>query len=331
MLRSGVGIVSQVGVETTPGTPVAANKFLPTLSFMPKRKIDTKDFRAAGSRVPTTKVHHKRMAGGEVSGVLDYNSIIYLLSGIFNNPAATQIGALTAYTRVYTPGLRTADSSRKTFTVEVGDATAAEKYAFTQLLGFNLAAGQDDFTVKSDLISQYPTDNVTLTASPTTVPERPVQRGDITVYMDDTYGALGTTAVTEALAESLDLGPKFKEVFVHNAAAPAFYDVIDIPYAGKFSFDTVHNTQSRTLIASLVNNPTKWIRWEAIGAFLGTNASINYYEKIWIDMCVKFEEPEEKINEGEPYGYSYKAATFPDEAGLQSHMRITIVNSLASL
>lgn len=331
MLRSGVGIVSQIGVESTAGTSVAANRYTPTLNWMLKRMIETKDFRGRGSRVPTTKVQHKKCGKGEVNGVLDYNSIIYLLSGIFPNPTPVQIGALTAYTRVYTPGVRTADSTRKTFTVEIGDETAAEKYAFCQLLGLNLAAGQDDFTVKSDAVSRYPTDNVTLTATPTEIAERPVERNDINVYIDTSNGGLGGTQVTEAFAESLDVGSKFKEVFVHNRTAGEFYDVVEIPYAAKFSFETAHNAQSRSLIAEITNNPTKWIRWEAIGASLGTHSSVEYFEKIWIDLAVKFEEPEPLENEGDPYGYKYVCQSVPDLAGLGSHLRITVVNSIATL
>lgn len=331
MLRSGVGIVNQIGLETTPGTPVAANRYTPTLNWMLKRVLETKTFRGRGSRVPTSKVQHKKMAKGEVSGVLDYNSINYVLAGIFNNPAPVQIGALQAYTRVYTPGLRTVDSSRKTFTVEIGDETAAEQYSFCQLLGLNLGANQDEFTVKSDAIARYPTDNLSLTASPTEVAERPVERNDVNVYLDNSYATLGQTKITEALGETLDIGSKFKEVFVHNSSAGEFYDVIDIPYEAKCSFESVHNSQSRTLVAGITSNPTKWMRWEAIGASLGTHSSVEYFEKIWVDLAYKFDEPEPMENEGEPYAYKFNGTSFPDLAGLGSHMRITTVCGLATL
>jgi hypothetical protein len=195
----------------------------------------------------------------------------------------------------------------------------------------SLAASQDGFTVKSDAISRYPTDNTTLTATPTEIAERPVERNDVDVYIDTSYANLGSTKLTEALAENFDCGTKFKEVFVHNSAAAEFYDVIEIPYEAKYSFETVHNAQSRTLVAAITTNPTKWIRWAAVGNLLGNVSSVDYYEKIWIDMAFKFDAPEPMENEGEVYGYKFNGTTYPDSAGLGSHMRITVTNGIATL
>lgn len=330
-IRSAVGIVNQIGIETTPGTLVPANRYTPTLNWILKRKIDTKSFRGRGSRINTTKVQHKRMASGSVEGVLDYNSIIYLLSGIFNDPSPAQIGSLQAYQRIYTPGVRTADNSRKTYSVECGDATAAEKYAFCQLLGLNLDAKQDDFSVKSDAIARYPADNLSLTASPVEVAERPVQRADINLYMDTSFGALGTTQITEAQGESFNIGNKFKDVFFHNRSAGEFADVVEIPYEPKFSFETAHNAQSRALVAEITGNPFKWFRWEARGGLLGVDNSFNIYELIQIDIAVKFDEPEPLDNNDEIYAYKYNAEGLPDTAGLGSYMQVKVINGRATL
>ena len=330
-VRSAVGIVNQIGVETTPGTLVAANRYTPTLNWNLKRTIETKNFRARGSRVNTTKVQHKRMAEGSVEGVLDYNSIIYLLSGLFNDPSPSQIGALQAYERIYTPGVRTADSSRKTYSLECGDATAAEKYAFLQLLGLNLQAQQDDFTVSSNAIARYPVDNASLTASPVEVAERPVQRADINLYMDNSFGSIGTTQITEAQSESLEIGNKFKDVFFHNRSAGEFADVVEIPYEPKFSFETAHNAQSRALVADIINNPFKWFRWEARGALLGVDNSVNIYELIQIDIAARFDAPEPLDNNDEIYAYKYNLEGMPDTAGLTSYMKVKVVNGRATL
>ncbi len=326
MLDGGVGVVSQFGVESTPGTAVAANRFTPTLNWNLSRNIETKSFRARGNRTPTTSVQHKKMAQGSVEGILDYNSIMYILSGIFPHPTRTQIGAIQAFQGIWTPGLRTVDSARKTYTVEIGNENGGEKYAFGQLKGFDFEAGQDDFTVKSDAIARYPVDGITLTATPTDVGERPVERNDINVYIDDTFGALGTTLITHAQAESLTLGDKFKEAFFHNRTAGEFEDVIDVPYEPKFSFETAHNAQSKAILAAITNNPYKFIRWEAQGASLGTSGT-ERFELIRIDMCAKFESPESMINDDEVYAYKYNCALLPN-ASLGSFMQVTNINSI---
>jgi|GEM_PF-5668529 len=326
MLRGGVGIVSQFGVESVEGTAVAANRFTPTLSWMLQRNIETKSFRARGSRVNTSKYQHKKMASGSVEGILDYNSIMYVLSGLFNHPTRTQIGGIQAFQGIWIPGVRTADNTRKTYTVEIGDATAAERYAYTQLKGLDLEAGQDDFTLKSDAIARYPLDNQTITGAPVEVPERPVERNDINVYIDDSFAQLGTTQITHAQAESLSLGDKYKEAFFHNRSAGEFEDVVETPYEPKFTFEMAHNAQSRALIATIKDDPYKYVRWEAQGALLGVSGG-NVYELIRIDMCGKFEEPEPLVNDDEPYAYKYTMELLPDTS-LGSYMRITNINSI---
>lgn len=333
MLRGGVGVVSQFVMESTPGAGGAANRYMESLNFEMKRTLDPKNFRGSGSRVNTVKVQHKKMATGSYSGVLDYNSFPYICEGLFNSKTAgDQIGSLQAYKREYMAGVRTPDNLRKTFAVEIGDSTACEDYAFVQMLSFGLEASQDDFTVSGDVIARYPDDNQVLASSGVTViPPRPVERDDVNLYMDTSFANLGTTQVTEAQAEMLDIPNKYKEAFFHNRSNPSFADVLEIPYEPKFGFESAHNAQSRSLIASLKNNPEKWFRWEALGALLGDNAGTDVFEMIRIDMMVRFDDPEELRAEDTPYAYKYNAEMMPDNAGLTTHMKITTINSIATL
>src|SRR5205085_7120133 len=137
-------------------------------------------------------VHHKKWGAGSWESILDYNHLMYFLSGICPHPTRTQIGSIEAYQGVWQPGLTTQDSARKTYTVESGIAGSGnvEKYAFTQLKNLSLDMGQDDFTVKSDAISRYPVLGATITASPTSIAPRPVERNDINLYIDDLFANL---------------------------------------------------------------------------------------------------------------------------------------------
>lgn len=327
MLRGGVGIVSQFGTETIPGTSVPANRFTPTLNWILARTIEPKTFRSRGSRVPTSHVHHKKMAGGNVEGVLDYNSIMYILSGLFPHPIRTQIGAIGAFQGIWTPGLRTQDASRKTYTVEIGDDDEVEEYSFVQLKGLDIESGQDDFTIKSDAIARYPVEDI-ITEMPTSVAERPVERNDVNVYIDTTYAGLGTTQVTAAQSESLTLGDKFREAFFHNRTAGEFEDVVDTPYEPKFSLETAHNAQSQTLLAAVDTNPYKFIRWEAQGSLLGNYAATDYFEMIRIDMCAKYDGVEPMVEDDSPYAYKFNFSLLPNTS-LGSYMRVTNINSIA--
>ena len=324
MNRGGVNRVTQIGVETTSGTAVAANRFTPTLSWNLQRMRDTKKNRAQGSKTPSNHVIHKKMANGSVEGILDYNSIIYLLDSLFN--AASANLASGAYTRTYTPGVRSADGTGKTYTVEDGDSTACEDFPYVKVTSLEIGATQDDFTVSGNLISRYPVDNQSLASSPTVIPELPVERNDINLYIDDSFAALGGTQITEALEEQLTIPDKFIEFFVHNRTAGEFHDIVERDYEPTFSFSTVHNSQSRSLIAAIDANPNKWLRWEAIGPTVGSTTAM-----IRIDMCVKFDTPERIGESDSPLGYKYSCSLMPDDAGLTSYMVITSRNGLATL
>ncbi len=332
MLRGGVEQVSQFKIEGTPGEGGAANRYSESFNFMLDRNFDPKNFRGSGSKVNTVKVHHKKMAGGSLDAILDYNSFPYICNGLFVPGTRAQIDTSGGYNQTFTANTRTSDAARKTFAVEIGDGTACEDFTFVQLVNMALEATQDGFTVKSDCIARFPTDNQSLAGSPTVIVPRPVERGDVDVYIDTTFGGLGTTKLTEAQKESLNIGNKFKEAFFHNSANSSFADVVEIPYDPKFNFESAHNSQSRTLVAALDSNPYRWIRWEALGNQLGVNAlSVPVYEMIRIDLCIQFDAAKALRNEGDPFAYAYETSMMPDPTGLGAHMIITTINGIATL
>lgn len=330
MSRGSVGIVSQIGVETTPGVAVAANRLLPSLSLMPKPTFKTQKYRAQGARTTTVVTQAEHMGEGELTGVLDYNSIIWLFNGIFPFAAGTQIGALQAYTRQWNAGVFTSDMARKTFTIEKGDAESADRYASAQIKSIGLEATQDQFNVKGSMFALYPELDIVLTAAPTKIPERPVQRDHINLYIDSTYAAIGTTQVTQARRESLDIGEKFKPAWYHNRSIPSFTDIVETPYEASLTWATGHNAQSRAVHAGIKQNPKKYLRWEAIGNLLGTNGATPVYEKIWLDMAVRFEKATELENDDDIYGYEYQCA-LNDDAAEGTHLIVTVVNGLANM
>jgi len=332
MLRGGVEQVSQFLIESTPGNGGTANRYSESFNFMFERNFDPKNFRGSGSKVNTVKVHHKKMAGGSLEAILDYNSFPYICTGLFVPGTRAQIDTSGAYQQIFTANTRSSDAARKTFAVEIGDGTACEDYTFVQLLSMVLEASQDGFTVKSDAIARFPLDNQTLASSPTIIAPRPVERGDVDMYIDTSFGGLGGTKLTEVQKESLNIGSKFKEAFFHNSANASFADVVEIPYDPTFSFECAHNSQSRTLVNALGTNPERWIRWTATGRQIGVNAATEaVFELIQIDLKIQFDTAKPLRNESDIFAYAYGAAMMPDPGGLNAHLVITTINSIATL
>ena len=70
MGRASVNRIVQAGVETTPGSAVAANKQFPTMSLRLSRSIDVQQFRAQGYKLPTAApIVHVMFAGQRRNGL----------------------------------------------------------------------------------------------------------------------------------------------------------------------------------------------------------------------------------------------------------------------
>jgi hypothetical protein len=329
-VRAAVDKAFQFGIETTKGTIVAANRYTPTLGFMMQPETEEQEFTASGARQPTSMGRHKIWGSGTYEGVTDYNSLMYIASCLFADPTASQIGSLTAYRRQYRPGVRTSDNARKTLTIQPGDATAVDNYPYSQLTGLNMELGLAETKVNGKIVSQYPTFNQTKTSSPTSIPERPVLRGDINVYMDSSLAGIGTTLITEARRETLAIGDKFKEAWFHNRSNPSWGGTVELPYKGLFSFVTAHNAQSRGYLAALAANDWVFLRIEAQGQLLGNNGGTDVYELMQWDIAGKMKKPEEIGNDDGVQGYKYNVLSI-ENPDLGRAYQLDLINSRATL
>lgn len=333
--RPSVTIVSQLGVEVTPGTAVAANRFLPTYSLLPKLKRETKQFRSQGSKYQTTSVRHKQMADGGFEGVLDYNSFVYVLNGLtvpVATPAAIS-GSTTGKKWAFRPVSRALDNP-KTFTVERGDSVAGDQFSYCQLTSLTVDWGQDDLKVSGNLFARTQTPGVTMTASPTSIAERPVERGQIDVFLDSSFGAIGTTQITDPFEEQMQLGEKFKPKFVHNTTYKSFKDGVEVAPSLVFSFMSEHNSQSRAYLADVIANDTlHYMRVKATGLDLSTAVDGSVTELVQFDLAGKFTEAEEimdALGQG-VYAYRYHFVALDDPNGMGRPWQVDVQNVLTGL
>lgn len=167
--RAAADQVVQVGVETVPGTAVAANRRLPGVTIDVRPAIVRQQFRAKGYNVNTADVIHRMSAEGTWSGPLDYNQIIYPLAALIGekNNAPAQIGVTQGYTWEFEPISTGSDPYPKTFTVETGDSEAAQIATYVRMISADFDFGADALNMNGNLLGMFPTDDETLTSSVT--------------------------------------------------------------------------------------------------------------------------------------------------------------------
>jgi hypothetical protein len=291
----------------------------------------TQRFRAARSKYDTSMRPGKQWSKASYDGVFCFNSIVYPLCGLLPYTAPVQIGTSGCYTWSLLPNARGADA-RKTFSFECGDDTAVDRYAFGQFASLMIDLNQDGGTVKGDAFARKAVFNQALTAGATKIGERPLDRSMVNVYLDTTFGALGTTQLTDADAESFSLGEKFKPRWVHDRALGAnFKDVAEVAPPLTFDLVTEHNSQSRGYMISMDDNDLVYVRFDVRGEQIGTNAGSPVYESVQIDIAGKFDQPENVGDNEGSWAYRHKFCALDDPAGLGRPFRVTVVNQLATL
>jgi len=154
----------QIGVEVTPGTGVAANKRLPSLSIEPSPKVETKAFRAMGNKFPSLVIPAKELVNAKLSGPATYDEIVYLLSSLLSYSAPVQQGATAAYKWTHAPLINQADTI-KTFTVEQGGAVRAHKFVHGLVTGLSLEFSPGGVELSGDMIGKALQDNVSMSTN----------------------------------------------------------------------------------------------------------------------------------------------------------------------
>lgn len=261
----------QIGVESTPGTTVPANKQFQSVSVAPEIHVDTNNYQPVGQKVDSIVVPGKEWAEANISGVLDYSEIIYLLSGILQSVAGVQNGATTAYTWTFVPLARGADTV-KTFTVEQGDANRAQRFSYGVMDELTLKLNRQECTVDGKMFAQAVADNIALTGAPTAIVQKPVIPNNVDVYIDPTSGALGTTKMTRMLETTLHITNRFNPVWAMNSANASFASHVETDPAVTLEVMMEADAQGMALLSTLRAGATHFIRIKATSPDLAGTA-----------------------------------------------------------
>jgi hypothetical protein len=252
----------QLGVETTPGTAVAATKRLLDTSVEMGVQVEMQRYRPIGQKYASSLVVGKEWTSGAVTGALSYTDLIYLLNSVMGTGVITQLGGSTAYSHVFTSAARAVDTP-KTLTIEFGGAVRAAKFAYGLMTDFNFTVNRTEATIGGTFIGQAISDGITLTGSVPDLEEKPVIPNNVDVFMDATSGALGTTKLTRLLSYGLTLGSRYAPVWVVNSAQQAFVAHVEIEPTAQVTFMVEADTQGMTPLTSLRAGTTQFIRLKA--------------------------------------------------------------------
>lgn len=271
--RSTISQAVQIGVETTPGTAVAANKRLGSIGFNLAPKVETNPQRPIGQKYANLQILGKEWSEASLEGAPCYTELPYVLSSLFSTATTTAVldGATpTGATKwTFNSNAFGADNP-KTFTVEQGSSVRAHRAANVIIAGLTFNYSREEVTLEGTAIARALEDGITLTSSPTQLPQIPVRPTECTFYLDNTAAALGTTKLTRALSASWELSSRFGPLWVVDASLPSFVTTVETEPTAQFTLMQEADAEGMANLTVMRNGTTKFMRIEAVGPTIYT-------------------------------------------------------------
>lgn len=323
--RSTISQVVQIGVETVPGTPVAAARRLQALSIEPSVSADVDVFRPQGQKFAALSSLGKEWVEADLSGRATYDEIVYPLSSVLT--AATPVTTGTGQRWTFSPS-STAEDSPRTFTVEHGSAFRADRFAYGLVNEFSMNFSRDSVELGGSMIGRALVDAIVLTAAPTAVPLVPILPTQIDVFMDNTYAGLGTTKLGRLLSAEFSLGSRYGPLWVLDSANPGF--VAHVETEPDATLDLVAEADAQAMglaLGAMRDGSTRFIRIRATGPVIGAGPTAYSFS---LDVAAKVESPGDFSDEDGVYAIGPSLRIVHD-AGWGKALSVEVVNSLATL
>ena len=316
----------QLGVETTSGTAVSADKKLNSTSIETKVMAEIEPYRPMGTKYATTEILGKEWSEFDIEGVGSYNDSVYLFASCLAAPTSTQQAATTAYLHEFEPS-STAEDTVKTYTIEHGSSVRAHKLAYGIITEVEFEFTRDGVAVSGSGMGQQTSDGITLTSSPTSVAEKPMLPTDVDVYYDTTSGGLGGTKLTRALSATITVSDRFGPLWVLNSANDSFVATLETEPTAEVAVMVEADTQGMGLLTDMRDTSTNFLR---VTSTSSDEAGTGYpYLWQW-DAAVKIKEIGEFSDEDGVYAIEWTFDMVHDPTWGKA-MYVAVTNQLTTL
>ncbi len=272
--RTAISQGVSLGVEVTPGTAVAAARRLGSIGFAPAVKVETNEQTPIGQKFANAHIVGKEWSESAIEGAPCYTELPYVLSSLFSTASSvTQILDTVTPTGGYTwtfPIASNAADNPKTFTIEQGSSVRAHRVTNAIISELEMEFSREAVTLAGSAIGRAIEDGITLTAAPVMLPQVMVRPTDVSIYVDGTAAALGTTKMLRALSGAVKLSDRFGPLWVVDAAQPSFATTIETKPKAELTLMMEADAQGMDPLVRLRAGETRFIRFEATGPAIYT-------------------------------------------------------------
>lgn len=299
--RSSTLQATQLGVETTPGTSVPANKKLLATSFHLKPAGEIEIFRPWGYAVPTLAGPGREWVEVEIDGWASYQDLPYLWSSLISYPTPVPVTAGISYSWTHTLS-STAANTIKTYTVEEGGAVRAQKATYVLVNEVEITFDRKAVRVRGKGIGQALTDGITMTASPTELIAEPILPKQWAIFVDNTSAGLGGTRLTRVLSGRIRVGDRYKPLWVVNDQVVSFVGHTENPVVIEGELLMEADATGMSYLTPLRDGSTRFVRFDALGSLI-PGTSDRYRQQI--NFAAKFSALPDLRDEDGVYAVRY--------------------------
>jgi len=286
--RSAINQTIQIGVETTPGTPVAATKTLGSIGFAMGINVDSTTSRPTGQKYASQHIVGKEWTAADISGNPSYEELPYLFSSLFSSPEivpVTEDGGTGAATKWVFDTKSFGDDAPKTFTIEQGSSFRAHRASSAIISELNIEWSRDEISLGGSAFARAIEDGITMTPNPTGFKQIPVKPDQLSVYLDDSADMLGNTKLTRALEGEMSVSDRFSPLWVVDRDLPSFASIVEGEPSVEFTIRQMADEQAMENLLAMRGGATKFFRAEWVGPIIfGTGPTATRYSFVF-DMA----------------------------------------------
>jgi hypothetical protein len=273
--RGSINQSIQVGVETTPGTAVPANKRLDDIAIVFGIKGTFKTTVATGRKYASVQQLNTEWSEGAITGALDFNTMAYVLASAMGITTPVAHGAsVIAKDWVY-DAILTGSRQPQTLSIEQGEAaTRAQKFAYGLINTFGYKVTRQDASITGTMLAQQVSDGITMTASPTAVSLLPMTGQEFNVFLDPTSANLGVTQLLNFLSVDFSMGNIYGPFWPLNRANASYAAHIDLKPATVVKLMTEADSVGMSLLAGMRAGTTQYLRLQGQGGVVDNNQTV---------------------------------------------------------
>jgi hypothetical protein len=274
---------AQVGAETTAGTLVSASKLLNYLSLEPGIAMEFNRFRPMGQVVASAITPGKDSTEWTVTGQGSYSELIVPFCSVLTNTTPATVET-TARRWTFTPLGRSEDTV-KTYSIETGSATRAQRTTYGLFTGLELAFNRTEgVTVSGAAVGQNIADNITLTPTPTAYEEAIILPTHLNCFIDATSGGLGGTKLLRDFNAVFRVTDRFQTVWPINSANASYVSHVPIEPTVQMELTMEADSAGMAYLVNARAGDTRYLRLSATSTVLA--GTTQFYDLV-IDMAGK--------------------------------------------